>query len=185
MEAVLAQVSLPATMSGLVVVGRDTRVSSPHLCSLVASGVAAVGGRVHDLGVVTTPQVHWVVLRANQQVPAAVPSLSGYYEEHVSALKTLLVASDGTHININVDCANGVGAKSLFEMQAVLKIHKVPMNLTAFNTGGLESGSAAPDPTFLNSGCGAEFVQKTKAGSNSQKSALVILHRKDSRALPF
>jgi phosphoacetylglucosamine mutase len=62
-ESVLSHISLPdSDAPGLVVLGRDTRVSSPHLATLVASGVAAVRGEVHDLGIVTTPQVHWAVL---------------------------------------------------------------------------------------------------------------------------
>jgi len=162
-EAVLSQISpTPSVAPGLVVVGRDTRVSSPHLAVLVASGVAAAGGSIHDLGIVTTPQVHWTVLRANQQTPAAVPAISKYFQEHAAALQTLLAASDIKPIKVCVDCANGVGAKSVFAMQAVLEASNVAISLSAFNTGGLEPGAAALDPAFLNAGCGAEFVQKSK-----------------------
>ena len=160
-ETVLWQIGPLAGGSGLVVVGQDTRVSSPHLASLVASGMAAAGGTVHDLGVVTTPQVHWAVLRANQASPPAIPALSGYFQEHVDALKMLL--PDSKPIDVVVDCANGCGAKSVFAMQAALATSKLPINLHAFNTGGLGQGEAAPDPQFLNAGCGAEFVQKSKA----------------------
>ena len=177
-EAVLAQISPPPTGgAGLVVIGRDTRISSPHLAALVASGVAAAGGKVHELGIVTTPLVHWAVLRANQQSPAAVPPLSGYFQEHVAALQTLLKAGDGQPMSVCVDCANGVGAKSLYDMQAALEASNIPIRLSAFNTGGLEPGAAAPDPEFLNAGCGAEFVQKTKALPRNYDAALAgVVH---------
>jgi len=172
-EALLVQIAPPPGGSGLVVVGRDTRVSSPHLAALVASGVAAAGGAVHDLGVVTTPQVHWAVLRANQASPPAVPALSGYFQEHVAALLTLL--PDCKPIDIVVDCANGCGAKSVFDMQAALAASTLPITLHAFNTGGLGQGDAAPDPAFLNAGCGAEFVQKSKALPRAYEETLAAM----------
>ena len=172
-EAVLSQISpLPSGGPAAVVLGRDTRVSSAHLASLVASGVSVAGGTVHELGIVTTPLVHWAVLRANQQSPALVPPLSGYFQEHVIALQTLLAAGNSKPISICVDCANGVGAKSLFDMQAALQASNVAVNLSAFNTGGLEPGAAAPDPEFLNAGCGAEFVQKSKAVPRNYEAVL-------------
>ena len=200
-ESVLSHISLPdSDTPGLVVLGRDTRVSSPHLATLVASGVATVRGEVHDLGIVTTPQVHWAVLRANQQVPAVIPALTSYYDEHVAALHAVFAAGNSARISVTVDCANGVGAKSLLAMQAALKAKGIPLDLTAFNagtqftrftvtkvqilalyvssyyyicvTGGLEQGDNNADAEFLNAGCGAEFVQKTKDVPRAYAAAL-------------
>ena len=47
---------------GRVFVGRDTRPSGGSLVAAVSSGVKAVGGIATDLGVVTTPQLHYVGL---------------------------------------------------------------------------------------------------------------------------
>ena len=153
-EAALALLALPpAGAPAHVVLGRDTRLSSPHLAGLVARGVAAAGGSVHELGIVTTPQVHWAVRGANLATPATVPPLSDYYEEHIAALRTLLSAGDVAPITIYVDCANGVGAKSVADMRAALQSSGLPITLVGFNT---------EDVDFLNSGCGAEFVQKSK-----------------------
>jgi phosphoacetylglucosamine mutase len=153
LQAVMEQIPLSEGRTGFVVVGRDTRVSSPHLAGLVASGVAAAGGSVHDLGIVTTPQVHWTVLRANQQSPAAVPPLDGYFREHVTALKTLLETGSCPPTVISIDCANGVGANSVADMQVALNASSIPISLSGFNTEDID---------FLNADCGAEFVQKSK-----------------------
>jgi hypothetical protein len=50
-------------MSGpsTVYVGRDTRPSSPELALAAVEGISAVGGQAVFLGVVTTPQLHYVV----------------------------------------------------------------------------------------------------------------------------
>jgi phosphoacetylglucosamine mutase len=70
-----------------VLLGRDTRASSPALAANVARGVAAAGGRVEDLGLVTTPQLHWAVMRLNRgedHSPAA------YHAAHAAALRAFL-----------------------------------------------------------------------------------------------
>ncbi|EKX43153.1 hypothetical protein GUITHDRAFT_163942 [Guillardia theta CCMP2712] len=157
--------------SATVVLGRDTRVSSPKLAELVKQGILTCGDRgggvcrwhdtcggegakVVDLGIVTTPQVHWAVLRANQKGDGQVPPLQGYYEEHAQALKVLL-GSKQTNVKFHVDCANGVGAKAVEEMNKTLSEHSIGFSLVPFNVGD-------GDPELLNEGCGAEHVQKSR-----------------------
>jgi hypothetical protein len=70
-----------------VLLGRDTRASSPALAANVARGVAAAGGRVEDLGLVTTPQLHWAVMRLNR---GEDHSTAAYHAAHAAALRALL-----------------------------------------------------------------------------------------------
>ena len=136
-----------------VFVGRDTRDSSPQLCALVVEGVQALGGEVVDYGVVTTPQLHWVVRRANEGKEASVDS---YYKTLSSAFSRALRSKPGSTTSdkpitlppLVVDCANGVGAISLQHFAPLLP--QLPLQLV--NTSRTEG---------LNDECGAEHVQKT------------------------
>ena len=60
----MKQFNLPEGDS-LVVVGGDTRVSSPVLSTACLVVIAAAGGRAQDIGVVTTPQLHYMVVCIN------------------------------------------------------------------------------------------------------------------------
>ena len=61
---------------GRVIVGRDTRISSPALAAAVLEGVAAVGGAAAtDIGVVTTPQLHYMVVAVNTEVGGGMDGL--------------------------------------------------------------------------------------------------------------
>ncbi|KAJ8966109.1 hypothetical protein NQ317_011014 [Molorchus minor] len=48
-----------------IVVGKDTRPSSPHLAKSVMDGVLALSGKPVDYGIVTTPQLHYFVVCKN------------------------------------------------------------------------------------------------------------------------
>ena len=49
---------------GVVMVGRDTRPHSEGLQKCVEDGIRAIGGSILDLGVVTTPQLHFTRYRS-------------------------------------------------------------------------------------------------------------------------
>jgi len=51
---------------GGVVQGRDTRPSSPALAAAAVQGIEALGVKVVDLGVLTTPQLHFLVRACNR-----------------------------------------------------------------------------------------------------------------------
>lgn len=55
-----------------VVLGGDTRFSTPEICSWLAGGLEAGGAEVHFLGVVPTPAVAWVTRRHAAGVGIAV-----------------------------------------------------------------------------------------------------------------
>jgi len=148
LDLIVEQFSIPESDS-LVVVGRDTRLSSPALSTSCLAGIAAAGGRAQDIGVVTTPQLHYMVVCINTKGGYGEASLPGYYNKITQAFKKFmsLVPDKGSYTNkIIFDGANGVGAPSMVEFRerlaGVLEVEMV-------NTGEGE----------LNSGCGADFVK--------------------------
>jgi len=148
LDEIVKQFNIPEGDS-LVVVGRDTRVSSPALSTACLAGIAAAGGRAQDIGVVTTPQLHYMVVCINTKGGYGEASLPGYYDKITQAFKKFmsLVADKGSYRNkVVYDGANGVGAPSMSQfkerLEGVLEVEMV-------NTGEGE----------LNSGCGADFVK--------------------------
>ena len=141
--------SIPSSASSLVILGRDTRLSSPSLAQACSDGVAAAGGECQDLGLVTTPQLHYMVVCVNTKGGYGQPSLPGYYDKITTAFKTFmsLVGDKGRYKNkIVFDGANGIGAVAMKEFQALLA---GVLEVDLVNTGEGE----------LNSGCGADHVK--------------------------
>lgn len=151
-----------------VVLGRDTRASSPGLAKLVAMGACAVGGSnaVIDLGIVTTPQLHFVVRSKDRGEPCG---LADYAENLSSAFRDILPQTEDdldldqhdastagsspvsprmTSIPVRVDCANGVGSFAMKTIDGLVQ--------------GLSTINRADDGP-LNESCGADYVQKRHA----------------------
>lgn len=126
-----------------VILARDTRQSSPRFANLVQTGVQAAAGIVRDLGVVTTPQLHYIVRATRRKQPA---TLEAYYEDLKRSYGQLRgpVPVPGV---LAVDCANGVGATAMQAVKALL-----PQMLLA----------NLPEQGPLNAKCGADYVQKTR-----------------------
>lgn len=49
----------------MIFLGRDTRPSGVPLCELMVQGIKSVGSTVKDFGIVTTPQIHYLVRHFN------------------------------------------------------------------------------------------------------------------------
>lgn len=49
-----------------VFVGYDTRESSVKLSQAVEAGITAINGKVRNFGLVTTPQLHWLIQKYSQ-----------------------------------------------------------------------------------------------------------------------
>lgn len=117
LEALAADQKIDWKLTPKVFIGRDTRPSSEHLKDLVVKGVEALGGQVVDFGLVTTPQLHWVVAAHNAGREA---TLEAYYKTISGAFAELL---DGKKCSpLVVDCANGVGRVSLAGFQPFLQV---------------------------------------------------------------
>lgn len=141
--------------SGVVLVARDTRPSGEELLSAAIQGIGAVKGVMAvDMGILTTPQLHWMVRSRNKGMPATE---SDYYVQLSSSVKILMETSPkvqkvGPHIEgVVVDGANGVGAKKLYTLQQFLE--GIEVNIR--NSGREGEGG-------LNDSVGADFVQKEK-----------------------
>ncbi|XP_012724274.2 phosphoacetylglucosamine mutase [Fundulus heteroclitus] len=133
-----------------VFVGKDTRSSSASLSQAVLDGVKALGGHSKDYGLVTTPQLHYMVCCQNTQGKYGEATLEGYYSKLSQAFSLLAKnASNRTddQKHLSVDGANGIGAIKVREMESHLK---KDLQLSIFNDGSRGK---------LNHQCGADFVK--------------------------
>uniref|UniRef100_A0A7S3DEW7 Phosphoacetylglucosamine mutase n=1 Tax=Palpitomonas bilix TaxID=652834 RepID=A0A7S3DEW7_9EUKA len=131
---------------GTVFIGRDTRNSSSRLRDRVVEGVKAAGAETLDFGLTTTPHVHWLVREANAGREA---TLEAYYKQLWTNYKIIAKKEDVR--NVVIDCAGGIGAVAV---KSFLEQAKDLFNVEIRNPAGSDDE--------LNSGCGAEFVQKEK-----------------------
>lgn len=81
-----------------VIYAYDTRPSGPKLVAAFEAGLAAFDGsgaavKSVNLGVQTTPVLHYVVRATNDKSgESGVATVEGYYERMASAFKTLIVS---------------------------------------------------------------------------------------------
>ncbi|KAK7892596.1 Phosphoacetylglucosamine Mutase [Exophiala xenobiotica] len=140
-----------------VVFARDTRASGPYLVTALKAALDAVKVEYTDYGIMTTPQLHYIVRCVNtMNSPYAFgePTEQGYYEKMAKAFKTLMYGRT-IQGSITVDCANGVGGPKLKELIKYLPSGK---------EGGIDIKVVNDDvvrPEALNFECGADYV-KTK-----------------------
>lgn len=127
-----------------VFVGRDTRPSSPSLSAILLKGIAAFGATVTDLGIVTTPQLHYSVATT---YAGNTRDVNGYYTDLCGAFRALIGSKKPTPVLI--DCANGVGQNSAGVFSKALSD---TLAIETINTSN----------TNLNHLVGADHVQKAK-----------------------
>ncbi|NXP28483.1 AGM1 mutase, partial [Scytalopus superciliaris] len=134
----------------LVFIGRDTRPSSEKLSQSVIDGILVLGGQYHDYGLVTTPQLHYMVRCQNTQGQYGKATLEGYYEKLSKAFMELIKQSHSSgesQRHLKIDCANGIGALKLSEMKPYFP-QEVLIHI--YNDG---------TKAKLNHLCGADFVK--------------------------
>ncbi|KAL5197175.1 hypothetical protein ABZP36_000687 [Zizania latifolia] len=126
-----------------VLLARDTR--------LTGEGVNAVIGAVAlDMGILTTPQLHWIVRSKNKGLKA---SEMDYFTQVIDSYRFLVPKDKGADVMNNrliVDGANGIGGLKLEEIKAKIS----GLDIDVRNSGKGEG--------ILNERCGADFVQKDK-----------------------
>ncbi|ETN44149.1 uncharacterized protein HMPREF1541_10699 [Cyphellophora europaea CBS 101466] len=140
-----------------VIFGRDTRPSGIHLVKALKAALDAVKVEYTDYGILTTPQLHYLVRCINTKgtpYEFGEPTEQGYYEKMAKAFKSLM---HGRTIQgpVTVDCANGVGGPKLREL-----VKYIP----SASEGGIDIKVTNDDtlnPDVLNYECGADYV-KTK-----------------------
>ncbi|XP_020390190.1 phosphoacetylglucosamine mutase isoform X2 [Rhincodon typus] len=133
-----------------VVLGRDTRPSSLNLAQAVIDGVSALDGTYQDYGLVSTPQLHYMVCCWNTMEHYGTATVEGYYQK-LSQAFLAMTKQTPYHPEelrqLNVDGANGIGALKLQELEPYLE---KKLQLKVHNNG--VNGK-------LNYLCGADFVK--------------------------
>ncbi|KAK4557605.1 hypothetical protein RGQ29_007382 [Quercus rubra] len=137
-----------------ILLGRDTRPSGESLLEAAKQGISSILGAVAiDMGIVTTPQLHWMVRARNKGVKA---SELDYFEQLSSSFRCLmdLIPSGSTFNEVDnklvVDGANGVGGEKLEVLKKML------------DGLAIEVRNSGKDGGVLNEGVGADYVQKEK-----------------------
>ena len=129
----------------------DTRPSSVPLARAMLDGLEALDTKIIDGGLLTTPQLHYLVLAYNTQnesKPYGTPTVEGYYAKLAGAYLALIKGRP-LPPPLVVDCANGVGTLAL---QGLMKHVKDSLILHPLRT-------ATENTAALNNGCGADFVK--------------------------
>ncbi|KAK9839856.1 hypothetical protein WJX81_006690 [Elliptochloris bilobata] len=139
--------------TGVVMVAHDTRPSAAGLAAAAVAGVIALGGVAIPCGLLTTPQLHWMVRQANA---SAKHDEGAYFGALADGFATLVGRSPAPVQAVVVDCANGVGGAKLRALAERLGPQRLPLDVR--NAGG-----AACSGGGLNDRCGAEHVQKERA----------------------
>ncbi|BBN16062.1 phosphoacetylglucosamine mutase [Marchantia polymorpha subsp. ruderalis] len=137
--------------SGKVFLARDTRSTGPALIEAARKGIEAVQGVVaENKGILTTPQLHWMVRATNKD---EIGSELQYFQTLSNAFRLLLDLGPSNLFKpetLIVDASNGVGASKILELGQKLEA----LDMEIRNTGGKGN--------VLNYLVGADFVQKEK-----------------------
>lgn len=149
-------IPLGGVQSAEVWLGRDTRPSGESLLEAAKQGISSIiGGVAIDVGILTTPQLHWMVRRKNKGKDV---SEMNYFEQLSNSFRCLmdLIPKDETSSStvddkLIVDGANGVGGEKLKELKKMVNRLEIEVR----NTGKEGEG-------ILNERVGADFVQKEK-----------------------
>ncbi|KAK9268864.1 hypothetical protein L1049_000629 [Liquidambar formosana] len=117
-------------------------------------GICSILGSVSlDMGILTTPQLHWMVRARNKDIKS---SELDYFEQLSSSFRCLmdLIPKErkisGVGDKFTVDGANGVGGEKLEVLKKMLNALLIEVR-----NSGKEGG-------VLNEGVGADYVQKEK-----------------------
>ncbi|XP_058470072.1 phosphoacetylglucosamine mutase isoform X1 [Solea solea] len=150
LKDIIEKTAIDMSQEANVFLGKDTRSSSARLSQAVLDGVTSLGGHSKDYGLVTTPQLHYMVCCQNTQGKYGEATLEGYYNKLCQAFIQLTrnasnCTDDQKHLC--VDGANGIGALKVREMESRLKNE---LQISLFNDGSKGK---------LNHQCGADFVK--------------------------
>nr|XP_010911230.1 phosphoacetylglucosamine mutase [Elaeis guineensis] len=148
-------ITLGGGQSAEILLGRDTRPSGEALLEAAKQGINAIIGAVAiDMGILTTPQLHWMVRSRNKGMKASEPD---YFMQLSRSFKCLMdlvpheKIKDRMDAKLVVDGANGVGGEKLEELKKMMSGLKIYVR----NSGKKGEG-------ILNERCGADYVQKEK-----------------------
>ncbi|ODV61728.1 phosphoacetylglucosamine mutase PCM1 [Ascoidea rubescens DSM 1968] len=135
-----------------VFIARDSRESGPALLKSTIDGLNVFDSAIRDFGLLTTPQLHYLVRAGNSNGSFGHPSSEGYYAKLSIAFKQIYKINGlNNKISIIVDAANGIGAPKVQEL-----IHD---NILEYFDHFLVVNNNIENPRLLNYNCGADFVK--------------------------
>lgn len=147
-------IPLDGTKKAAILLGRDTRPSGESLIEAAKQGICSVVGAVAtDMGIVTTPELHWMVRARNKGLKASEIDYFHQLSTSFRCLIDLIPEKSGDNDGIGklvVDSSNGVGGE---------KLQLLKEKLNGFHVEIRNSGKEG----VLNEGVGADYVQKEKA----------------------
>ncbi|XP_073244783.1 phosphoacetylglucosamine mutase-like [Porites lutea] len=148
LRGVVEEHSIDWNVPAKVFIARDTRPSGVEFVKALLDGVQALGGSGRDYGVLSTPQLHYMVRCQNTEGEYGEATEEGYYNKISNAFLDLrsLCGNTGVPV-IKLDGANGVGA---LKVKMLAKQLKGTLSLVICNDGS--SGK-------LNEKCGADYVK--------------------------
>ncbi|XP_051165493.1 phosphoacetylglucosamine mutase [Leptopilina boulardi] len=149
LKKIIKELDINETLPATVILGRDTRISSPQLAMSAIQGINACQATLKDFEIVTTPQLHYLVASTNANGSYGDPSLFGYYQKLSVAFKNIRGnrTDNGNYFGkLQLDAANGVGALAVKQFQEHLNGF---IDIDVYNNGNGQ----------LNHKCGADYVK--------------------------
>ncbi|PIO60952.1 phosphoglucomutase/phosphomannomutase, alpha/beta/alpha domain II, partial [Teladorsagia circumcincta] len=136
--------------NALVICAMDSRDSGPHLIEAAKAGAALMGVAYESHGVLTTPQLHYIVRCKNDPSFGDAREI-GYYARISDAFKKLLKLGTKSEKSfyspdLILDCANGVGGEKMRMLHRFLPNDSLDIQFRN------EDGE-------LNHECGADYVK--------------------------
>ncbi|KAG5524003.1 hypothetical protein RHGRI_030867 [Rhododendron griersonianum] len=145
-------ITLEGVPSAVILLGRDTRPSGESLLEAAKQGISSIVGAVAvDMGVLTTPQLHWMVRSRNKGMKATETDYFNQLSCSFRCLIDLIPPESAVNMmdKLIVDGANGVGGEKLQVLKKVL--HDLDIQIRNSGKEGV-----------LNEEVGADYVQKEK-----------------------
>ena len=154
---VAQKLNVNGATSASVCVGYDTRPSSIPLSVSVFEGIKAAYDDVTttDHGEVTTPELHYLVLQANDPAQQQAQQQKIKYVDQLAGAFRKLIGDRKQTTEVIVDAANGVGAPKAATLAE--KLADV-LPIRVINDG-------RSDDDVLNKDCGADYVKVQQAPS--------------------
>ncbi|XP_041369349.1 phosphoacetylglucosamine mutase-like [Gigantopelta aegis] len=150
LKKIINSENIETSYKAKVFFARDTRPSSSSLARALQNGIQALEGNFHDYGLLTTPQLHYMVCCENTNGRYGVASEDGYYNKLSQAfvkLRDLTSGDGGYQSTVHIDAANGIGA---LKMELLDRHLNHTLEVEIYNNGS--EGK-------LNFECGADFVK--------------------------
>ncbi|KRY55926.1 Phosphoacetylglucosamine mutase [Trichinella britovi] len=151
LEMIVSKNNICISAEASVFCAHDNRESSTVLYNVLKSGVDVMSGKFILFGMLTTPQLHFIVRHGNcfkNYDPVFLENF--YYEEVTKAFKNVNTSMQQSckayNPNVFIDCGNGVGGKA---MRFFVENLKPLLNIILVNQSN----------HHLNDKCGADFVK--------------------------